>query len=195
MNTMEKTTKEVRLLSGTKGRRGFALVFVLLITAAMMIPVLMLLSSLAPRKANVAGEAISDRTLALSDSMVDNILNQVNTFPFNVTAKSLIVGYEEAADGTVINPGTVDASTQLAQTAVVYHYVSQLNGGVVPEVPDVADTSGIAAFNADCAQIANNVSTYVYNLNTQEYYAVWDSANNKVASVAHVGQRRHRHGT
>ncbi len=175
MNTMKKT------------RGGFALVFVLLIAAAMMIPVLMLLSSLAPRKANVTGEAISDRTLALSDSTVDNILNQVNTFPFNVTGTSLIIGYQEDAAGNVINEGTVDASSQLAQTSVVYHYVSLLNGGVVPDVPDVADTTAIAAFNAACAEIAANVSTYAYNLNTQEYYALWDSTNNKVASVAVVG--------
>jgi hypothetical protein len=170
-----------------KARKGFALIFVLLIAAAMMIPVLMLLSSLAPRKTNVTGEAISDRTLALSDSTVDNILNQVNTFPFNVTGSSLIVGYQEDASGNVINEGSVVASSQLSQASVVYHYVSLLNGGVVPDVPDVADTAAIAAFNAACAEIAGNVSTYVYNLNTQEYYALWDSTNNKVASVALVG--------
>lgn len=175
MNTMKKT------------RKGFALIFVLLIAAAMMIPVLMLLSSLAPRKTNVTGEAISDRTLALSDSTVDNILNQVNTFPFNVTGSSLMQGYTQDADGNVLTEGTYDASSQLAQTSVVYHYVSQLNGGTLPDVPDVADTAAITAFNAACAEIAGNVSTYVYNLNTQERYALWDSTNSKVASVAVVG--------
>lgn len=187
MNTMKKTRKEAHLSSGTKERRGFALVFVLLIAAAMMIPILMLLSSLAPRKANVTGEAISDRTLALSDSTVDNILNQVNAFPFNVTGSSLMQGYTQDVDGNVLTEGTYDASSQLAQTAVVYHYVSLLNGGVVPDVPDVADTTAIAAFNTACAEIAGNVSTYVYNLNTQEYYAVWDSTNGRIASVAVVG--------
>jgi hypothetical protein len=193
MNTMKKTRKEVHLFSGKTGRKGFALVFVLLIAAAMMIPILMLVSSLAPRKANVTGEAISDRTLALADSTVDNILNQVNTFPFNVTAASLIVGYQEDVNGTVLNEGTVDASSQLAQTAVVYHYVSLLNGGVVPDVPDLTGLnatqiqSAVDAFNVACAEIAGNVSTYVYNLNTQEYYAVWDSTNSRVASVVSVG--------
>lgn len=175
MNAMKKT------------RKGFALVFVLLIAAAMMIPVLMLLSSIAPRRMNVEGEAISDRILALTDSTVDNILNQVNTFPFNVTRRSLVEGYAEDAAGNVVNPGTVDASAQLAQNAVIYYYVSQLNGGTVPEVPDVPDPTAITQFNAACAEIAANVSTYVCNLNTQEYYAVWDSANNKVASVVKVG--------
>jgi hypothetical protein len=185
MNVMKSTRKEAVLSSGTKGRKGFALIFVLLIAAAMMIPILMLLSSIAPRRTNVEGEAISDRTLALSDSTVDNILNQVNTFPFNVTGTSLIVGYQEDVDGNVINEGTLDASSLLAQTSVVYYYVSLLNGGVVPDVPGMADTAAIAAFNAACAEIAGNVSTYVYNLNTQEYYVLWDSTN--IASVALVG--------
>lgn len=176
-----------------KTRKGFALVFVLLIAAAMMIPVLMLMSSLAPRKASVTGEAISDRTLALSDSTIDNILNQINTFPFNVTGSSLMVGYTQDVNGNVLTEGTYDASSQLAQTAVVYHYVSLLNGGVVPDVPDLTGLnetqiqSVVDAFSATCAEIASYVSTYVYNLNAQEYYAVWDSTNGKIANVALVG--------
>jgi len=75
-------------VEGVRKRRGFALVFVLLITAAMMIPVLILLSSLTPRRTAVQGEAVSDRVLSLTDSTVDNILTQVNTFPFNMTATS-----------------------------------------------------------------------------------------------------------
>jgi len=59
----------------------------------MMIPVLMLLSSAAPRKTAVTGEAVSDRALSLADSTVDNILNQINTFPFTVSAKTKILDY------------------------------------------------------------------------------------------------------
>jgi len=175
MNMMKKT------------RKGFALIFVLLIAAAMMIPVLMLLSSAAPRRANVTGEAISDRVLALTDSMVDNILNQVNTFPFTVSGSSVIQGYVEDEAGNVTNTGTVDASSQLAQSYVIHYYVSLLNGGVVPSVPDVSDSSAIALFNQACDQISSYVSTHLYNLNTQEYYAVWDSVNNRIASVSAVG--------
>ena len=188
MNTMKKTRKEAHLSSGTKERRGFALVFVLLIAAAMMIPILMLLSSLAPRKANVTGEAISDRTLALSDSTVDNILNQVNAFPFNVTGSSLMQGYTQDVDGNVLTEGTYDASSQLAQTAVVYHYVSLLNGGVVPDVPDVADTTGDSSVQHGMRSRSPEMFPRMfYNLNTQEYYAVWDSTNGRIASVAVVG--------
>jgi len=173
--------KRMELINRSK--RAFALIFVLLIAAAMMIPVLMLLSSIVPRRTSVVGEAVSDRVLVLSDSTVDNILNQVNTFPFTFGGRSTIVGY----DPDVPNSGTILESSALAQSFVIYHYVSLLNGGVVPDVPDVADSTAVAQFNAACADIATNVSTYVYNLNTQEYYAVWDSTNSRVASVVNVG--------
>ena len=164
-------------------RKGFALVFVLLIAAAMMIPVLILLSSVTPRKTNVQGEAVSDRVLSLADSAVDNILTQVNTFPFNMTASSVIQGYVEGDPDS----GTADVSTQLARNAAIYYWVSLLNGGTMPTVPDATDQTAIDTFNAACADIADNVATYVYNLGTSEYYALWDTVNSTVASVTTVG--------
>jgi hypothetical protein len=176
---METKRKEIR--------KGFALILVIVIAAMMMIPVLMLLSSVVPRRAMVSGEAVSDKVLALTDSVVDNILSQVNAFPFTVSGSSRMQGYVQEEDGTVVNPGTVDASSQLAQSYVVYYYVSKLNGGVVPTIPEVADASAIAQFNSACANISEGVSVYLYNQSTQEYYVVWDSGNNKIASVSTVG--------
>lgn len=169
--------------SRMRKRRGFALVFVLLITAAMMIPVLILLSSLTPRRTAVQGEAVSDRVLSLTDSTIDNILTQVNTFPFNMTATSVIEGAVEGEPDS----GTAAVSNQLARNAAVYYWVAMLNGGVVPSVPDAADSSAVATFNASCASIAQNVATYLYNLNTGEYYVLWDTLNTRPANVAVVG--------
>jgi|GEM_PF-2015664 len=164
-------------------KKGFALVFVILIAAAMMIPILMLISSTIPRRTNVTGEAVSDRTLALADSTVDNILNQINTFPFTFKASSKIDNYDPLDP----NSGNYDIASGLSQDFLVYYYISQLNGGVVPEIPYPATTAAVTQFEESCAKISGYVSTYLYNLNTQEYYAVWDTSNNKVAHVTNVG--------
>lgn len=167
-----------------KSKKGFALIFVIIIAAAMMIPVLMLLSSAAPRKTAVTGEAVSDRALSLADSTVDNILNQINTFPFTVSAKTKILDYNPEDPDS----GTADLSTQLTQQYVIYSYISQLNGGVVPSIPDdITNSSAVNAFLAACDSIKENISTYLYNLETQEYYAVWDTFNNKIKNVSAVG--------
>lgn len=176
---METKRKEIR--------KGFALILVIVMAAIMMIPALMLLASMVPRRAMVTGEAVSDKVLALTDSIVDNILSQVNAFPFTVSGSSIMQGYVQEEDGTVVNPGTVDVSSQLAQSYVVYYYVSKLNGGVVPTIPDVANASAIAQFNGVCENISKGVSVYLYNQSTQEYYVGWDSGNNKIASVSAVG--------
>jgi hypothetical protein len=146
-----------------KAKKGFALVFVILIAAAMMIPILMLISSTIPRRTNVTGEAVSDRVLTVSDATIDNILNQINTFPFTFTA-SRMEGTSEA-----------DAATK-AQDYLISYYISQLNGGV----PLISDPTG------SFASISGYASIYLYNLNTQEYYAVWDTANGHV-DYARVG--------
>jgi len=149
-----------------------------------MIPVLMLLSSAAPRKTAVTGEAVSDRALSLADSTVDNILNQINTFPFTVSAKTKILDYNPE----VPDSGTADLSTQLTQQYVIYSYISQLNGGVVPSIPDdITNSSAVNAFLAACDSIKENISTYLYNLETQEYYVVWDATNNKIKNVSAIG--------
>ncbi|MGC8758164.1 MAG: hypothetical protein ACP5QX_06970, partial [Caldisericaceae bacterium] len=147
-------------------KKGFALIFVVLIAAAMMIPILMLISSTIPRRANVTGEAVSDRTLALADSTVDNILNQINTFPFTFVMPSII---DES--------GNLDEATKEAQDYLISYYISQLNGGV----PNIDDP--VTSYNS----ISSYVSTYLYNLNTQEYYVVWDTTNNNIAHVTSVG--------
>ena len=147
-----------------RSKKGFALILVILIAAAMMIPVLMLLSSTIPRRTNVTGEAVSDRSLVLADSTVDHILDTINTFPFIFTTPPM--------------EGETEAVTlEKIQSYLIAHYLSELNGGVAnPDNP-------IESFN----DIKDNVSTYLYNLDTQEYYAVWDNTNNKIDHVIDVG--------
>jgi hypothetical protein len=147
-----------------RSKKGFALIFVILIAAAMMIPILMLLSSTIPRRTDVVGEAVSDRVLSVSDATIDNILNQINTFPFTFSVNS-VKGETQA-----------DALTK-AQDYLISYYISQLNGGL----PDISDPVG--SYNL----ISGYVSTYIYNLNTQEYYVVWDSPNSRIAHVSSVG--------
>jgi hypothetical protein len=145
-----------------RSKKGFALILVILIAAAMMIPVLMLLSSTIPRRTNVTGEAVSDRVLVLADSTVDHILDTINTFPFTFTTPK-IEGEEDAA--------------LKAQDYLISYYISQLNGGV-PDINYPIDSYDL---------ISGYGSTYLYSLDTQEYYAVWDNTNNKIAHVSAVG--------
>ncbi len=147
-------------------RPGFALVFTILIALAMIVPVMILASNAASRRRRVSGEAVSDRVLTVADATIDRILNKINTFPFTFNTPSI-----------VDNEGNVDEATKKAQDYLISYYISQLNGGV----PDITDPEG------SCNTISNNVSTYLYNLQTQEYYAVWDSTNDKIASVSSVG--------
>ena len=149
-----------------KSKKGFALILVILIAAAMMIPVLMLISSAIPRRTNVVGEAVSDRSLVLADSTVDHILDTINTFPFTFTTPKIV---DEA--------GNVDQAAIKAQDYLISYYISQLNGGV----PDINDPIGSYDL------ISSYGSTYLYNLDTQEYYIVWDNTNNNIAHVSAVG--------
>ena len=149
-----------------KMRRGFAMIFVILIALAMIIPALILASSTIPRRTAVTGEAVSDRVLSVADATVDNVLTQINTFPFTFTTPSIID-----------SEGNLDKATKKAQDYLISYYISQLNGGV----PDLADP--VTSYN----NISGYVSTYLFNLNTQEYYVVWDTTNNNIEHVASVG--------
>lgn len=147
-----------------KMRRGFAMIFVILIALAMIIPVLILAASTIPRRTVVTGEAISDRVLAVADATVDNVLTQINNFPFTFVASS--------SD----DPDQATALKKVEDYLVAYHLV-QLNGG------DLNSSDPVGSLSA----IQDNVSTYLYNLETQEYYAVWDTVNDRIADVSIVG--------
>lgn len=153
-----------RLTKFKRRKQGFALIFVILIALAMMIPVMMIASSAAPRRKAVTGEAVSDRALVLADSTVDHIVDKINTFPFTFNTPPFS------------DPDQADAEEK-AQDYLVAYYLAQLNGGVLDSSDPVSSL----------ATIQKNVSTYLYNLKTQEYWAVWDDANNRVANVSAVG--------
>lgn len=185
-------------------RKGFALIFVLLIAAAMMIPVLMLLSSTAPRRAKVSGEAVSDRVLSLADATVDKILAQINTFPSVVfTDSALTTGFNYIVTYYSDNPPSGDSDNKKAKTVIskyaMAYLLSFLNGGTVdlpsntsgdPQVPLQANVDvypGASHITAKSLwDIEDNVSTYLYDLTNQQYYAVVDSTG-KIAPVLNVG--------
>jgi hypothetical protein len=149
-----------------RSKKGFALILVILIAAAMMIPVLMLLSSTIPRRTNVTGEAVSDRSLVLADSTVDRILDTINTFPFT---------YNFTMIGAVPDPDDPPEDPILETEAVehcISYYISQLNGGD----PYLNSYDNISEY----------VSTYLYNLDTQEYYVVWDSTITSDFPIGHI---------
>jgi len=156
-----------------KSKKGFALILVILIAAAMMIPVLMLISSAIPRRTNVVGEAVSDRALVLADSTVDHILDTINTFPFtyNFTMIGAVPNPDDPPEDPILE-------TEAAEHCISY-YISQLNGG--------------DPYLNSYDNISDNISTYLYSLGTQEYYAVWDSTitldfpNGHIANVSAVG--------
>ncbi len=153
-------------ISKMRNRKGFAMVFVVLIALAMIIPAMILASNAVSRRKVISGEAVSDRALSVADATIDKILNKINTFNFTFTTP------------TIINSdGDVDTATKEAQDYLIGYYISKINGGV----PSSSDPTG------SLATIKKSVSTFLYNFSNQHYYVVWDSTNNNVAPVSTVG--------
>jgi len=188
-------------------KKGFALVFVILIAAAMMIPILMLISSTIPRRTNVTGEAISDRVLAVGDATVDKILAQINTFPSVVSTDSTLTAeFDYIATYYSNNPPVGDTENKTAKTVIskyaIAYLLSMLNGGTAYQ-PSSSTTDPEAPLQADLGMypgadyirpnslwdIEDNVSTYLYDLTNQEYYAVVDGTGSdaKIAPVLTTG--------
>ena len=119
------------------------------------------------------GEAVSDRALVLADSTVDHILDTINTFPFtyNFTMIGAVPNPDDPPEDPILE-------TEAAEHCISY-YISQLNGG--------------DPYLNSYDNISDNISTYLYSLGTQEYYAVWDSTitldfpNGHIANVSAVG--------
>ncbi len=154
------------VMSKMRNRKGFAMIFVVLIALAMIIPAMILASSAVSRRKVVSGEAVSDRALSIADATVDRILNKINTFNFTFTTPTIID-----------SNGDLNKATKEAQDYLIGYYISQINGGV----PSPSDPTG------SLATIKKSVSTFLYNFSNQHYYVIWDSTNNKVASVSAVG--------
>ena len=151
----------------------------------------------------MSGKAVSDRMLSLADATVDKILAQINTFPSVVSTDStLTTGFDNIA-AYYSNHPTGDAENKTAKTVIskyaMTYLLSMLNGGtayqpssstVNPETALQADKDAYPAVQSITAgslwDIEDNVSTYLYDLTNQEYYAVVDSSG-KSASVANVG--------
>jgi len=152
-----------------RSQQGFALILVLLIGALMMIPVLMLLSAVAPRRANVTGEAVSDIALASADGVVDKIATKINTFPTLLSS-----------DYIASSIGNMTDKVQMAQFTIGYLLSTYLNGGDDSITTPVGYASGLEG-------IQEAVSTYLYDAKTQKYYAVWSTSSNHIKSAAAVG--------
>jgi Tfp pilus assembly protein PilX len=162
-----------------RSQRGFALILVLLIGVLMMVPVLMLLSAVAPRRATVTGEALSDRALTVADGTVDNILNQVDTFITNYNAKPTSGDYAtiQTGLGTIATQYTDPTTAKTVALSYVEGYLlSRINGGTVDP------GNATATFTA----VNKNVTTYLYNLAQQQYYAVWTGNNTSTDTIAPV---------
>jgi len=182
-------------------RRGFAMIFVILIALAMIIPVLILASSTIPRRTAVTGEAISDRVLAVGDATVDKILSQINTFTDIIfTSDTLDQGFDNIDTYYSNNPPTdIFEVKVVAVKYAIAHLLSTLNGGTAYQPTPTQDPA--ANIQADYNyyidvpsilpqsiwDIEDNVSTYLYDMENQEYYAVWDTANNNIASINSTG--------
>src|SRR5450756_456734 len=152
-----------------RSQRGFALILVLLIGAIMMIPVLMLLSAVAPKRASVTGEAVSDIALASADGVVDKIATKINTFPTLLSSNSYITSNLVSMSGNV----------SMAQFAMGYLLSTYLNGG------HSSYSTDYTKYYSQLATIQDSVSTYLCDTTTGKYYVVCD-ANGYIASVGNV---------
>jgi hypothetical protein len=167
-----------------RSQRGFALILVLLIGALMMIPVLMLLSAVAPRRASVTGEAASDIALASADGVVDKIATQINGFPALLSSLS--------SDSYIaLNIGKMTDKAQMARFTIGYLLSSYLNGhqdttyssyqNYMQYYSQLNATQG----SLELATIQDSVSTYLYDTTTGKYYVVCDPSG-YIASVGNV---------
>jgi len=182
-------------------RRGFAMIFVILIALAMIIPVLILASSTIPRRTAVTGEAISDRVLAVGDATVDKLLSQINTFTDIIfTSDTLDQGFDNIDTYYSNNPPTdiFEVKVVAVKYAIAY-LLSTLSGGTAYQPTPTQDPAYYLQADANHYEdaksilsgslwdIEDNVSTYLYDMNNQEYYAVWDTTNNNIASINSTG--------
>jgi len=151
-------------------RRGFGMIFAILIAAMMMIPVLMLFSSARTRNFTSSSETVSDRALTVADATIEHILNTINTFNFPYHASQI----DEDEQQAIIK----------ARDYAIAVRLSELNGGV----PDQSDPE------TSLNDIMDNVSTYLFKSDENIWYAVWDPPNTddnhpdgRIASVSAVG--------
>jgi len=108
-------------------RKGVALLLVMFIAFASLVLLTTLLSSVAPRRASVSGEAQTDRALAVADGKIDLIMNTINTLPqINVTGlagendvqAAIVAGWEGMLNGYNSDPN----STSNASNVSTYFY-------------------------------------------------------------------------
>lgn len=145
-------------------RKGFGMIFAILIAAMMMIPILMLFSSTTTRNFTSSSEIISDRALTVADATIENILNTINTFGFPYSTPQ-------------IEDNDLQEAIIKARDYAIADKLSELNGGVADiQNPD-----------ASLNDIKDKVSTYLLKIDENVWYAVWDTTNNKIASVSEVG--------
>ncbi|MEF3245343.1 MAG: hypothetical protein K6343_05125 [Caldisericaceae bacterium] len=183
-----------------KRRKGFALIFAIVIAVAMMVPVLMLMSSAIPRRTVVTEEAISDMVLSVGEATVDKILSQINTFP-DLTKNNPVIndGIKNIEDYYTDHPPS-DLFV-IKRDVVKYtmgYLLSTINGGTINQPTTSVNPATILQsekttylearpiLSGSIWDIEDNVSTYLYNLDTQEYYAVVDD-DGRIASVSLTG--------
>ena len=191
-----------RLTIFKRRRQGFALIFVILLALAMIIPAVMIASSAAPRRKAVTGEAVSDRVLSAADGAVEMILNRINEFPKIISSdpnvESGINGINTYYDNNYYskgdNPNPLWEPNRVAVKYTIAYILSKVNGGK-PYQPDGtedpapkvgADYEDYGAAKNDSSftdwdhslwDIEDNVAVYLYDLKENKYYAVWDETN------------------
>ena len=191
-----------------KQRRGVALLLVMFVAFASLVLLTTLLTAIAPRHTSVSEEAVSDRALAASDGAIDYILNQVDAFPASLTGATLQTGL------TNINTkyGSDQAGAKKAAVKYVMGYLlAGVNGGgIYQPLNDSttaasvthflgADYTNYAAYSTNYVgagtssdqsiwNVEDNVATYLYNIGTQTYYAVWTTTTSgTIAPVTTTG--------
>jgi hypothetical protein len=184
-------------------RRGFALIFVVLIAVAMIIPAMILASNAVSRRKVVTGESISDRVLTVADGSIDMIVAKINKFPKIVDPDNnpfIKTGLDNISKYYTDNPP--DDSFVIKRDAVYFtmgYLLSVLNGGQINQPTDSDNPENLLQSNVDTYpgpdsitegsfwDIEDNISTYLYNMKEQTYYAVWNTTNDKIANVEKTG--------
>ncbi len=187
-------------MSELRNRNGFAMVFVVLIVIAMLIPAIILAASAISRRKITSGESVSERVLTIADASVDNVLSEINKFPEMVENDPAIQSGIDNINTYYKNnpPDPPNKMQEAAEKYIIAYLLSKLNGGTVYQPQpdqdpypyfsgdDYADAS-FSEGDGSIWDIEDNIATYLYNISEDQYYVVWDSTNNCVAAVNKVG--------
>ena len=181
-------------------RKGNAIITVTIIAAIMLLPVAMLAKYSISQNKIIPTEAVSEKSLYVADAVTDRILNKINMLAQQVNDVSKVQqGLANIGKYYTNNPPSNPDEVQIVAVKYTIGYMlSKLNGGTIWQPDGISDPAYYLQANETTYPGANNVlqgsvwdvednvSTWLYNLNTNTFYIV-ANPDKSVKPVSKVG--------